>query len=753
MKHYSRRIGLGILTATLALLLVNAATFKLVDAPPNALHAAPPAPMTAVILPSVAAVTPNPTATLEPDTTVVISTDFGACNTIATARVSSRCEDGKNILRLEQSGITGWIRYPNAYADTLVEVTASARSNDLTNYGVILRAADDESAYYLVGLQNDGKYGVYYFDGSYTALVPYVAASGINTGAAANRLKIINQGPQIAVYVNDEWVATLKHERLIQGRVGLFVEGSHPGVEAVYDDLRVSKINRPLEIVEPDDAPTQPAPTATQPPSAQTDTTPVIQDDFGSCEGFDDAYLRVRCQGGEYVIHRKDNQATRWVQWRNQFGDAVVEVTGRATDNALTRYGVVLRNNADGSKFYLVSLQNDGKYGVFAYDKAFIQLRPYTSSPAVKPGTAANRIRIVNQGPALALYLNDQWIDTFRDERAETLTQGQFALFVEGSNPTPEAAFDNLRVSTINRPLEIPAPRAVSTPVPPATQMPPSPAPTPTPGETTLLANINYDKCTTIENERIHAFCAEGKLSFTKRGENFFEWLAYTFNLANAIYEVETKVLESAPDLAYGLLVRLNAENAGYLFALNPDGEYGLWRIEDDEFQELVPFTYSDAITDGPNRLKVIAQDDQLALYINDEFVELVGGVESEPGRVGLYLESDEPRVTVAFDNLRVARINRPLALGEPEDKLCELNEGEAGILLNNGFDAPMTFTIGGGGWGTHDYEIPGDGEWYILAMPPGRYTYTAFIPGVGTAHGERFDYAAGVCRRIRFTP
>lgn len=549
ITRHSHRIGLGVLAAIFAFLFVNVAASRLADVPDHALYAAPPAQMTAVVLPSVAAVTPNPTATLVPDTTVVISTDFTTCNTIETPRVSSRCEDGKNILRLEQSGITGWVRYPNAYADTLVEVTAGARTDALTRYGVILRAADDDSAYYLVGLQNDGKYAVFYYNRGYTPLVPWFALDFIRTGAAANQLRVINQGSQIAVYVNGEWLATLKDERLKQGRVGLFVEGSQPGVEAVYDDLRVSKINRPLEIPEPENAPTPTVPSATQTPP------------------------------------------------------------------------------------------------------------------------------------------------------------------------------------------------------------PPAPTPTPTPGETTLLADINYAKCTPIENERIYARCEDGEFVFTKRGENFFEWLAYAFNLTNAIYEVETRVYASAPDLAYGLLVRFNAENAGYLFALNPDGEYGLWRLDNQDFEELVPFTYSDAITDGANRLKVIAQDDQLALYINDEFVELVGGVASEPGRVALYLESDEPNVTVGFDNLRVAQINRPLALGEPEDELCELNEGEAGILLNNGFDAPMTFTIGGGGWGTHEYEIPGGGEWYIISMPPGRYTFTAFIPGVGTAHGERFDYQAGVCRRISFAP
>ncbi len=64
-----------------------------------------------------------------------------------------------------------------------------------------------------------------------------------------------------------------------------------------------------------------------------------------------------------------------------------------------------------------------------------------------------------------------------------------------------------------------------------------------------------------------------------------------------------------------------------------------------------------------------------------------------------------------------------------------------------------MRFTIGGGEWGTHDYDIPGDDQGHYISMPPGAYTYTAFIPGKGHDHGEKFNYQGGHCYSIHYSP
>jgi hypothetical protein len=89
----------------------------------------------------------------------------------------------------------------------------------------------------------------------------------------------------------------------------------------------------------------------------------------------------------------------------------------------------------------------------------------------------------------------------------------------------------------------------------------------------------------------------------------------------------------------------------------------------------------------------------------------------------------------------------------EAED-VCAAPGHEAYFYISNNYTGTMMrFTIGGGEWGTHDYDVPGDGKYYLIHMPPGKYTYTAFIPGKGKASGERTVYEGGQCYSIQFSP
>jgi hypothetical protein len=84
----------------------------------------------------------------------------------------------------------------------------------------------------------------------------------------------------------------------------------------------------------------------------------------------------------------------------------------------------------------------------------------------------------------------------------------------------------------------------------------------------------------------------------------------------------------------------------------------------------------------------------------------------------------------------------------------CNPPAGKVWFWIRNGYmGRELDFTVGGGEWGTHDYKIPGTGEWKYIEMPPGRYTWSAHIAGLGVAHGERFDYAAGQCYYQNFSP
>jgi hypothetical protein len=258
------------------------------------------------------------------------------------------------------------------------------------------------------------------------------------------------------------------------------------------------------------------------------------------------------------------------------------------------------------------------------------------------------------------------------------------------------------------------------------------------------------------------------------------------------VVEVDARIVRGASDVGYGLLFRLDANGDNYyLLDVTRDGRAGLFRYTRPNFTTLIDLTALDAINPGTgtNHLKLIAQGDQLSAYVNDQLLGTVRDTRLSVGRVALYIESDEPNAEVAFDNLHVSDVSQslagptggatrtrvsatatrtspatthtlptptrtqPTATPQPESS-CPLNPGEAGLLISNNYEGTlMRFTIGGGQWGTHDYDIPGDGKWYLIRMPPGKYTYSASIAGRGAAHGEPYEYQVGICRSIRFSP
>ncbi len=89
-----------------------------------------------------------------------------------------------------------------------------------------------------------------------------------------------------------------------------------------------------------------------------------------------------------------------------------------------------------------------------------------------------------------------------------------------------------------------------------------------------------------------------------------------------------------------------------------------------------------------------------------------------------------------------------------PQNPNCSAGPNEAQLLVQNNYiGKTLHLTIGGGAWGMHDYDVPGDAQRYILHMPPGAYTYTAVIPNTGIAQGQLFQYNGGNCYPLTFSP
>lgn len=338
-----------------------------------------------------------------------------------------------------------------------------------------------------------------------------------------------------------------------------------------------------------------------------------------------------------------------------------------------------------------------------------------------------------------------------------------------------------------------------------------TPSPTSIKGITQVVIENAYDSCEPIVDDFIDVRCENGQLAFTRKETSGTRWIYYRPVLTDTVIEVTAR-LPSNRNAQYGVIFRLDSDGRNfYLFGVTNQGRYGLFRFAENHYETLIPYTPSPFVGSAglPSEIKLVNQGDVIAINVGGSWLDSVREPTLKEGRVALFVEATEPNQTVLFDNLRVSTILSPIALPEPRtpgpatpegitlpiltgEKTatltaapptqtpiiiiivtatplpatrpptplptstpeCPAGPNEAILYISNNYIGyTMRFTIGGGEWGTHDYDVPGDGKWYLIRMPPGTYTYTAHIAGIGKANGERKAYLAGQCYSLRFSP
>ena len=215
--------------------------------------------------------------------------------------------------------------------------------------------------------------------------------------------------------------------------------------------------------VAPTDWPTatpQP-PTATPPPATVTrrlTSTPapeisaiLFQDDFsdagsgwevGDYEGGGVGY-----DSGVYFVTSLGSSSTMWGVASQSFADVVIEVETTqvsAPANHNNDYGVVCREQGDGSGYYLL-ISGDGGYAILrAAGGNFDPLVEWTGSDVIRQGNATNYIRAICDGDYLALSVNGELLAEAHDT---TFGRGDIAFTATSYEDEPtEVHFDDLVV-------------------------------------------------------------------------------------------------------------------------------------------------------------------------------------------------------------------------------------------------------------------------------------------------------------------
>jgi hypothetical protein len=195
--------------------------------------------------------TPSPTP--EPgETNPVLENTFDQCSPIDDKFIHIECKDGQLAFTRKETAGTRYIYYRPVVQDAVIEITARLPSQKNARYGVIFRLDETFNNYYLLGVTNEGKYGLFRFaEDHYETIIPYTESFNVGNASFPTKIKIVTQGDVIAINLGGEWVDSVSDPNLKSGRVALFVEPDEANQTVLFDDFRVSEILSPLAIPQP----------------------------------------------------------------------------------------------------------------------------------------------------------------------------------------------------------------------------------------------------------------------------------------------------------------------------------------------------------------------------------------------------------------------------------------------------------------------------------------------------------------------
>jgi hypothetical protein len=392
----------------------------------------------------------------------------------------------------------------------------------------------------------------------------------------------------------------------------------------------------------------------------------------------------IRFEGRTYRIDAIDTDLFVWGISPAEAANFYVEVyADRVAGPLNNEFGIVFRH-VDTDNFYAFMASSDGYYVLRTLeDGEWSDIIPWTASDAIdQEEGAANLVGVYADGPMLLLLINDTVVDWLEDA---TFAEGGLALaagsFDEGD---VQIAFDDFALWDLDNFGTLTLPDMVLNDAPPVEPGDeptdePTVAPTAQPGELSAEASaailnrvdaVREESATLSENfsrdsgaweigedEQAEIAIARRALSLHIIDSNWLGWSTLLdVQAADLLMEADFRLDEGAPETESGIIFRFQDEDNFYYFAVSGDGMFSLWRLVDNAWEELLPWSANDAL-DGfagaVNRLSVLAEGETISLLINDTAVGQVQDGTFGAGLVGLAVGTfEEGNATVIADNV-----------------------------------------------------------------------------------------------------
>jgi hypothetical protein len=162
---------------------------------------------------------------------------------------------------------------------------------------------------------------------------------------------------------------------------------------------------------------------------------------------------------------------------------------------------------------------------------------------------------------------------------------------------------------------------------------------------------------------------SDGALAMEIAAPGTLGWSGLPNYPVNYYLEVDIATAQTQVEAEYGILYNYQSPQNFDFFAINNLGSYSLWRLTDNQWEELVGWTESPLLTtdpDGVNRIGLWVNDGTIALIANG--AGLATSYDPQPASGGLALAAGtftEGGLIVRFDNLALWDL-APDRLAEP---------------------------------------------------------------------------------------